>query len=150
MRCDQCNKFVSYDDGQEPEAELDLDDGQVTGTVRVVLPCAECGQELKEGTFDVDVDIREDLEKHNREKHADKISKDEQGNELIEVDNFEVEMNGCEMKTRTKGKGRWTETFYGHSTEFCVNCSLCPASDNGVVCETIEDDLKASSMDELI
>jgi len=50
MRCENCNKFVPYDDGNvdDVEAEIDEDTGEVTVTGRVVLPCAECGSDLKE------------------------------------------------------------------------------------------------------
>lgn len=59
MRCPDCNKFVSYDESAEPEAMLEVetdgtDEATVSGTVRVVLTCAECGTELKETSFDVD------------------------------------------------------------------------------------------------
>jgi hypothetical protein len=59
MRCPDCNKFVSFDVDGDPEVELEADEstGEVTGTVRIVNACQECGAELTEATFDVDVDF---------------------------------------------------------------------------------------------
>lgn len=58
MRCPDCNKFVSYDESAEPEVnDLQISEGNVTGQVRVLLTCAECGTELKEANFDIDVSV---------------------------------------------------------------------------------------------
>ncbi len=61
MRCPSCEKFVSYDDGKVDEVEVDLDEetGTVTITGRVVLPCAECGDELKELNVDETVETED-------------------------------------------------------------------------------------------
>src|SRR5690348_2193982 len=57
MRCPECNKFAAYDDSTEPEVEVEVDeDGNVTGSARIVLTHDECGTELKETTFDIDVE----------------------------------------------------------------------------------------------
>lgn len=74
MRCPDCNKFVSYDDSNEPEADdADIDaEGHVTGTVRVYLTCAECGTDLKEANFDLlNIDYTEAVKAH-REDAKDK------------------------------------------------------------------------------
>lgn len=58
MRCPDCNKFVSYDDSAEPEVnDLNFNDGTVTGNVRVVLNCGDCGTELKEAAFDFETKV---------------------------------------------------------------------------------------------
>lgn len=68
-RCPDCNKFVSYDDSTEPEVDADVDEtGHVTGTVRVVLTCAECGAELREASFDLDVDLSAEVEAHRENR----------------------------------------------------------------------------------
>jgi hypothetical protein len=48
MRCETCNKFVSYDEGNTENitVELDEDCGAVEISGEVVLPCAECGLDL--------------------------------------------------------------------------------------------------------
>lgn len=60
MRCPDCNKFVGLDEA-DPELDLSVEDAVVSGTVRIVRTCAECGQELKEASFDVEVDLSDDL-----------------------------------------------------------------------------------------
>lgn len=52
MRCPDCNKFVSIEIA-EPELELEVSDGEVTGTVRLVQICAECNTELAEANIEV-------------------------------------------------------------------------------------------------
>ena len=64
MRCPSCAKFVGFDDGNvdEVEVELDEDTGVVTITGRVVLPCAECGEELKELSVDETVETADEFD----------------------------------------------------------------------------------------
>ena len=71
MRCPDCNKFVSYDDSAEPEVnDLEVSpEGGISGSVRVFLPCGECGTELKEYTFDIDTEV--ELPKGHVCKHAE-------------------------------------------------------------------------------
>lgn len=63
MRCPSCAKFVGFDDGNvdEVEVELDEDTGVVTITGRVVLPCVECGEELKELAVDETAETADDF-----------------------------------------------------------------------------------------
>ena len=64
-RCPDCNKFVSYDDSQDPEPNVDVDpEGRISGDVRVFLACSECGTELKEGSFDIEKDLSNEFEEH--------------------------------------------------------------------------------------
>lgn len=56
-RCPECNKFVSYD---EIEAELGSDsfrEGHLCIGVRLMLPCCECGEELKEAYLELEADV---------------------------------------------------------------------------------------------
>ncbi len=68
-RCPTCEKFVSLEPNEDPEWNSDPEideDGAVTGELRVVLNCAECGEEMKETTIELDIspsDI-EGLEEH--------------------------------------------------------------------------------------
>lgn len=57
MRCPDCQKFVGNEQA-EPELTLDVDDnGNVTGDVRLVLQCADCGTELAESNQSVDIEV---------------------------------------------------------------------------------------------
>jgi hypothetical protein len=59
MRCNSCNKFVSYSD--TPDIEIDtesIEDTEISTDITVYLTCAECGDQLKQAnpglTFDFD------------------------------------------------------------------------------------------------
>lgn len=49
MRCDSCNKFVSYDTENEPQIDGEemAEDGTFTIELTHTLPCADCGTDLK-------------------------------------------------------------------------------------------------------
>lgn len=54
MRCPDCQKFVAYGDPEFEVDDAEAQDGQLVASIRMVLPCEDCGTELKETTFDVD------------------------------------------------------------------------------------------------
>ena len=132
-RCPDCNKFVSYEE-EAPEVELEVDaEGMVTGTVRIVNACGECGTELREATFEVDGPeyglTAEQLAKHAGQGHS-----------------LEVEEQSSERTDRQEGKGRYAKKFYGYDLAFRVTCSCV----EGLKVEgSCNDDIQASSMDEL-
>ena len=84
MRCPDCSKFVSFEE-QDPEVDgLEIsEDGQITGSVRIVNGCAECSTELTESNFDIDVSI-EVPKGHEGEGHE-----------------LEIEDDGCERTSRS-------------------------------------------------
>lgn len=131
MRCDQCNKFASYDDSTDPEVDVDLsDDGTFSGQVRVVLTCADCSQELKEASFEFDGEIPEEVrDQHQGDGHS--LSLDADDNELT---------------SRYEGKGRYAKTFYGYRAGLDLSCS-CQV--DGLWTAEFADDIQASHMDEL-
>ena len=152
MRCASCNKFAAYGE-QDPEVnELSIDEnGQVTADVRVVLPCAECNDELKEGSFQTELDMSGDLEGHTTET----VPEDDENTHELEVNE-----SGVEFTSRSEGKGRGTRTYYGYKVEFNVTCScgklgMTTKDKEGKekfeagVPGTIEEDMQASSLDEL-
>jgi hypothetical protein len=133
MRCPECNKFVSLDTEGDPEIELEADEttGEVTGTVRIVNACADCGAEMTEATFDVDVDFPE-AAKHMAEHPDD------------EAHALDLEDPSADRTDRSEGKGRGTRTFYGAEAEFTVSCR-CEFKET----KPWSDDIQASHMDEL-
>jgi uncharacterized SAM-dependent methyltransferase len=135
MRCPDCNKFVSFNTETEPEVELDLESGSITGTVRIYHACEECGTELREMTFDVDVDVSEELKDHLEEDGSEK-----EGHELT----FETDES---LTQNTVGKGRSAKTFYGAEVRYTIKCS-CSAHDTPLVEDVWQDDTEASNMDE--
>lgn len=58
MRCENCQKFVSYDTEVEPEESNspELEDGVFTASFTRTLSCAECGSEMKQAEIEVSVD----------------------------------------------------------------------------------------------
>lgn len=141
MRCPDCSKFVSQETG-EPETDLTLEDTrdpenkdpqmvQVTGTVRLTLNCADCGTELKEGTFEFDEEVEVPVE-HLGDDHE-----------------LEVDSNDGEGTERQDGKdgtpSRYRRTYYGVHVTAQVTCS-CGKLDLSV---ELSDEMQASSFDEL-
>jgi hypothetical protein len=133
MRCPDCNKFVPLDVDGDPEVELEADEttGEVTGTVRIVNACQECGTELTEATFDVDVEFSGAAE------HMEKYPEDE-------AHALELEEPTVDRTSRYTGKGRGTKTFYGAEGVLTVRCR-CGQTWNS----PWTDEVQASSMDSL-
>lgn len=131
MRCDQCNKFASYDDSTEPEVDVDLnDDGSFSGNVRIVLTCADCSQELKEAQFDFDGKVPEEIVKaHSGEGHS-----------------LNLDVGDNELTSRSEGSGRYMKTFWGYRAALDLSC-MC--SNDGLWTKEFTDDIQASHMDEL-
>lgn len=127
MRCPDCNKFVSYDEPQVEQQSLDLEeDGTIRASYRVVLNCADCGNELKDTTLEMESSV--DLSDHQGDTHE------------VEIEEDSVE-GVCEP-----GSDRWSKTYYGASVTVVVTCSC------GNLNASIEmsDKVSASEMDELV
>ena len=121
MRCPNCNKFVSYD---EPSVEVDAqpsNDDSVDLNIRIVLPCAECSEELKEAVFDESIDIVHEC------SAADVVLPE--GDEVFEVEDAEgVGTDRVENKTKD-GKiiknYRYMKKFYGADVTVTLKCNRC-------------------------
>lgn len=135
MRCDQCNKFAAYDDSTEPEVEIDLsDDGSFSGQVRIVLTHDECGQELKEASFDFEGEVPEEiLNEHKGEDHS-----------------LDLEADGGELSSRSEGRGRSAKTFYGYDVSVDLRCDCQDRGAEPLWNKAFADDIQASHMDELV
>lgn len=146
MRCPECNKFASYDDSTDPEVDsLDVDqDGNITGSVRIVLTCAEDSTELKEATFDLDAHVSDTFaEAHKGEGHE--LSVDDDG--------FSLSSRQETESRRTKKDGtvvvkpipfRYRRTYYGFDGDVTVTCE-CGATES----VHVADEIPAGAMDEL-
>ena len=57
MHCPGCTKFASFE-GMEPEWDEPavFEDGHITGQVRIIPTCEDCGEELKETIFEIAID----------------------------------------------------------------------------------------------
>ena len=140
MRCPDCNKFVSFDEGEPEVNNIDVDsEGNVTANVRITNNCAECSQELTEANFDLEADHVDDCKEHVGKGHE-----------------LSVEDNGCERTDRSgffkKGKfvpayGRYAKHFYGVELSYTITCS-CGKLEN--VDGVLRDEIQGSSMDGLV
>jgi len=149
MRCPDCNKFVP---NGEPEAELQsgedfeatLEDEKLVikcePEVRVMIPCGECGTELKETTLNFTME---------HEHECDKLPKEEPEGGIEVQGSIEVEATD-DYRTKDRHgkaitKSRYQAHLYGAEVTATVTCPFCQ--------ETIEftdhDEVESSSMDEL-
>lgn len=137
MRCPECNKFMSFDDSAEPELDLDTDGGEVNGSARIVLTCAECGTEMKDATFAVDIDLAGSIP------------------EGYEIEDSEITTQSAEMTTRQQGRN----VFYGCAIEVTIALKVkleaedpneAPAELTSLtISKSWSDEIPASEMDEL-
>lgn len=152
-RCNDCNKFCALDDSQEPDfnIEVDADAGLVTGEVGIALCCAECGAEVRTGSFDVSEDITaaiaehkkaaaEEREKQREEDRARGVEPDEDDDVECE---FDVEVDGEVTSRKEKRK-----TLYGYHATYHVSCSTCSGPKGDVWSGEIESEMAASELDE--
>lgn len=137
MRCEQCRKFVSFDDSNEPEVDVDFVGGFVTGTVRIVLTCAECNEELKDAIFDVDVDCISWMHDHQKKACAVTVACDS------------VEMT---QRSATKDRHgnpiknmRYAKKYYGVELRGTVSC-IC----GGKEAFSWNEEIQASAMEEIV
>jgi hypothetical protein len=134
MRCPTCNKFASFDTDTEPEIsdeKFDDDTCVVSFNVRIVNTCAECSEELKEATFDVELDGPKPF------PHEDSCKNQE---------TYSVEVESSREDRVVRGKSpRYNKTFYGYSATATVECDGCSASFS----ISHQDDIQASAMEEL-
>src|SRR6185369_892784 len=124
MRCGDCNKFVAYDTEIDPEEEGEptiegnhTDGYTFTASYRRVLPCAECGSDLKEATFEInqDVEIPDECPKGEDGAHAfDSVECSVAPSSRTET----KDRNGKPIKS-----ARYMKTFYGVDGEFSAKCS---------------------------
>lgn len=130
MRCPNCNKFPSVEMG-EVESEVEVGDSSITGNVRIVLTCADCGEELKEANFDVSVALEL--------KHAEDCLSSE-GESELELD-FEPEAFDEFVPPNKKRQ----KHMYGASAEATVTCPSCKATATA----SWRDSVQSSGMEEL-
>lgn len=147
MRCPDCSKFVSFD---EPEPELnsvELDGSTLRASVRVVLKCADCGNELK----DAEIEAEKEIE-HDCKNEAEKARREKAGEELFEVtDDGEPAGNDRFQDKDRHGRpikrARYMRHYYGFDLETTVKCLCCGEEDIAVATEGEE---SASGFNELV
>jgi hypothetical protein len=171
-RCPDCNKFVSYDDGDVDVQSEDVESDEVRVEVRIVKTCAECGTELKEATLELHGPFEHDCEAPTHDGEPVDADEMEEAEALVafiswllghEDPNDDAEharetwLDGHELTVESnlendswcKGKGRYTQTFYGVSGEIEVSCTC---GFHETISVSVQDDgayTAASGMDDL-
>lgn len=163
MRCPDCQKFVSFDTERDPE-DLDLtvdDEGSVSGSVRIVNACQECGQDLTEAVLDVEVDLTEDVEKHRddaRKDHEEEQAKlpedervpfDETIHDTLTLESSEATREERYQTHDRRGKpitrSRYQRHYYGAAVTVTVACKCGETFEATNTTET-----QASGMESLV
>jgi hypothetical protein len=123
MRCPNCEKFVSFDDPQVEVEDTDVNGEQLTGIVRVVLTCNECGDELKDYEFDLEADIEHECEKMPEgEEPSYEIESEWDGSS---TDRFETTVQRGKNRGKAIRNYRYMRHYYGAELTASVKCSHC-------------------------
>lgn len=153
-RCENCNKFVSYDEpevesieaGGDPDVTVTDDkyNVYVEGDVRVVLNCADCGSELK--STDIDWACNVDLALVKPDLEPSLLDDFSSVRKCYEI---EIEVTDEQGDTRTEGKDRGRKTFYGFAATVLVTVSDAVTHEPVAEGEAkISDYTQASNMDD--
>lgn len=124
MRCQNCGKFVSYGEPETNVDHEDINDSIVSVTTRVVLPCAECGEELKEADLEFEFDLDE-LHECLADEELDS-AKDPY--ELLDVEAIEESKRITVSKTGKQIAYSNQKQYYGAKVIASVKCNRCNES----------------------
>ena len=148
MRCQSCNKFVPNGDPEVniengEDFETELVDGKLIITcqpkVRVMIPCGECGQDLKDTTLNLDMETEHVCDKLPKEEPEGGINI-EGSLEAEPIDDFKTtDRHGKPIKNP-----RYQAHLYGASVTATVTCPYCQEE----IEFTESDEVESSSMDE--
>lgn len=132
MRCNDCGKFVSYDDPPTVEIqdeEPDFSDNAFEVSFTVKLLCADCNGDLKENEFNETVDVGHECDKGNdgsQYEWTESLSAEGQSSS----DPGTVER--VIKRGKRKGKvvqrfvpARYRRTYYGAEITGKVKCTVC-------------------------
>ena len=127
MRCRDCNKFVGLECADPEVDDLAITPtGEISGSVRCVRNCADCGSELKEANFDIDSSLE--------------VPEPKKGHE------HELDIVEDSVESTESGGSRYQKNMVGYELRYTVSCSGCGFNATG----TVEDSLQASAWDELV
>ena len=136
-QCPSCYKLCGLE-MQDPEVnEVSLDDESQTVTydVRIVRNSACCGDEMKEATFQGDVEIPSDLLAKMdaiKKKHPD----------------VEFEAQDAGVTELEEGGSRYKKSYFGFSLTVAIVANV-DGKEEGIGTVEVTDKVQASGMDEL-
>jgi hypothetical protein len=121
----------------EPEDEgFDVNGTTLTGSVRIHRDCVDCGDEMKEATFDFEEELT----------HPDgtdcKSTLDEDDEDYVEPSFM---LDSTDLQPLEEGGGRYAKSYFGVDVTAYVSCEECGVSWD----VTMSDKTAASYMDEL-
>lgn len=146
MRCPDCNKFVSLElqdpevsdlqvEHLEPEDKAGEHRFNITGNVRIVRNCGECGQELKEANLEIDQEV--ELGENTLDAAAVELHR------TLDLSDATVEEDGVD--SIEEGGGRYAKSYFGATVHFTVYLDK-----TAIASGEWSDKVAASEMDELV
>jgi transcription initiation factor TFIIIB Brf1 subunit/transcription initiation factor TFIIB len=122
-KCPNCPQFTGKNVENDPEDNLEVsDDGVVTGTVRIYNACEECGTELEETTFDVEIDLSDLVAEHRKECKNLK----EKGDGLsLSANVSRTDEAGRDRYGKPIANPRYRKRMYGIEVEAHLTCDAC-------------------------
>lgn len=154
MRCPDCMKFVPYDEPQvevtDIEVDVDSRDGgtvsaTVRGSVRVVLPCQECGDELKDTEMEFEASFTHKCQSPEGTEDGFEVEAEGEGNSRMDPSEKEVILKNRGRKI-VSVPSRYRRTYYGADITVTATCAVCAETE--VI--NISVDVSASSFNELV
>lgn len=135
-RCNDCNKFVSYEGDEEPEDDQEfeaeqIDDGlvKVTGSMARLLNCGECGSELKRATIEFEEEIPFEHDAGCPTFLDDEDEKHEDPDFEVEAEMYANERSQTHDRHGKPIKNyRYRRTFYGIEGTATITCTHCQAT----------------------
>lgn len=100
MRCESCNKFVSYDEPNVDDIEVEIVGNSLSVSGVITLCCADCGSELSQAEISDEVSLDQLIENY------DTLVKLDEDNEEIEFELVDHECNPHERLQDTDQNGR--------------------------------------------
>jgi hypothetical protein len=155
MRCPNCNIFVSMETTPEMEnidvSYSDADNSAtVEGSVRCVRTCADCSEELKEYTFDIDetIDIDDAPGCSCARDMAEGSKLDEKGHlpDCRAKCEHDLTIDADEPDPTETGGSRYKKNMVGFSLSYTVKCNDCDFEETG----DVADSAPASYFEELV
>jgi hypothetical protein len=150
MRCPDCNKFVSLEMSEPEVSNLEVEytpghdadntpihEFHITGQVRIARTCAECGQDMKEYTFDIEQDV--EMGENVTFEMTEKLRADPSPLNNVTVDDSPA------VDIIEEGGGRYQRAYFGATVHIEVFLGT-------VIVAAVDwsDKVAASGMDELV
>lgn len=124
-RCSDCNRLVSIEPGEAEINDVSINGDELEASMRLVLNCAECGQEVREAEAVGNTTIDHQCTK--TEDGEDKEDDEEPEFEEVdqEVGDIEERYADKDRKGKPIKNPRYQKKFYGATATITVQCSKC-------------------------